>query len=74
MNTTANAWDDDYLDRPASWGMIDRQWSVTDVAAHLGVKPKTVTAYLAREQMPAPDGRLGRTPWWWESTIRSWRP
>lgn len=60
---------------PTSLGAkFDRQWSVTDVAAYLGVKPRTVTAYLARNQMPAPDGRLGRTPWWWETTIRSWRP
>lgn len=60
---------------PTSLGAkFDRQWSVTDVAAHLGVKPRTVTAYLARKQMPTPDGRLGRTPWWWETTIRSWRP
>lgn len=49
------------------------QWSVADVAAYLGVKPRTVTAYLARQQMPAPDGRVGRSPWWWASTIKGWR-
>lgn len=50
------------------------QWSVTEVADYLDVQPSTVTAYLAREQMPQPDGRLGRTPWWWADSIRAWRP
>ena len=55
--------------------MTDReQWSVADVANYLGVKPRTVTAYLARDQMPQPDGRIGRSPWWWAETIRAWRP
>ena len=55
--------------------MIDReQWSVADVANYLGVKPRTVTAYLARGQMPPPGGRIGRSPWWWSTTIRAWRP
>lgn len=47
------------------------RWTVADVAGHLGVAPATVRAYLARGQMPAPDGRLGRTPWWAPDTIRS---
>ncbi len=29
------------------------QWAVAEVAAHLGVRPKTITAYVARGQMPA---------------------
>ena len=49
-----------------------RQLSVADVAEMRGVKPRTITAYLARGQMPAPDGRVGRSPWWWESTVRDW--
>lgn len=54
--------------------MADReQWSVADVATYLGVKPRTVTAYIAREQMPSPDGRVGRSPWWWADTIRKWK-
>lgn len=56
-----------------SWGASTcDQWSVADVAAHLGVRPKTVTGYLAKGQMPRPDGRLGRTPWWWSGTIVAW--
>ena len=50
------------------------QWSVADAAAHLGVKPRTITAYLARGQMPPADGYIGRSPWWWSTTIREWRP
>ena len=54
--------------------MADRtQWSVADVANYLGVKPRTITAYHARGQMPPADGRVGRSPWWWSTTIRQWR-
>ena len=49
------------------------QWSVGDVAAYLNVKPRTVTAYHARGQMPPADGRVGRSPWWKPETIRAWR-
>lgn len=51
----------------------EQQWSVAEVAAYLGVKSRTVTAYLARGQMPPADGRVGRSPWWWDRTIREWR-
>jgi len=50
------------------------QWSVAEVAAYLGVAPSTVTAYKARREMPEPDGRVGRSPWWRPETIRAWRP
>lgn len=52
----------------------DDPWTVTEVAEHLGVAASTVRAYTARGQMPPPDGRLGRTPWWLAGTIRAWRP
>ena len=52
--------------------MAGERWTVAEVATHLGVKPGTVTAYRARGQMPAPDGVLGRTPWWWSDTITEW--
>lgn len=45
------------------------QWGVDDVAEHRGVQPSTVRSYLARNQIPAPDGKIGGTPWWWRSTI-----
>lgn len=51
---------------------LQPMWAVSDVAAHIGVSPATVRAYLARGQMPAPDGRLGRAPWWKPATITEW--
>lgn len=43
------------------------------VAELLGVSPKTISAYKARNQMPKPDRELGRTPVWKYSTIQEWR-
>lgn len=54
--------------------MPDDRWTTADVAAYLDVKESTVRGYAARGQMPAPDGRLGRTPWWRPATIKTWRP
>jgi hypothetical protein len=47
-------------------------WDVAAVADYLGVKPSTVTAYLARRQMPEPDYRLGGAPVWLAETIVKW--
>ena len=49
--------------------------TVADVAARLGVKPRTVEAYRHHPQygFPEPDGRLGRTPWWLPATIDTWQ-
>lgn len=52
----------------------ERLLTVTEVAAAVGVDPRTISAYKTREQMPAPDKQYGRTPLWRESTIRKWRP
>lgn len=43
------------------------------VAELLGISPKTISAYKARGQMPAPDREYGRTPLWKYSTIQEWR-
>lgn len=53
---------------------VRTQWDVAAVAAELGVKPATVRAYMARGQMPTPDGRIGGSPWWFEETIIEWIP
>lgn len=45
----------------------------TQVAEYLGVSPKTISAYKARGQMPAPDRTYGRTPLWRINTIDKWR-
>ena len=58
----------------AELGDMIPQWSVAEVATYLGVRPSTVTAYRSRGQMPQPDGRVGRSPWWRPATIRAWRP
>lgn len=50
------------------------QWGIQAVADHLRVKASTVRSYLARGQMPAPDGDISGTPWWWRETITRWRP
>lgn len=43
------------------------------LAEILGVSPKTISAYKARGQMPAPDKIYGRTPLWSYETIEKWR-
>lgn len=52
---------------------MDEVWSVEEAAAYLEVAPATVRAYSARGQMPEPDGRVGRVPWWHPGTITAWR-
>lgn len=47
---------------------------MTRIAAELGLARSTIHAYRSRRQMPDPDGVIGRTPWWWASTIIAWRP
>ena len=61
-------------DRAGAVVPAGRVWTMAEVAAYLDVVEGTVRGYLARGQMPEPDGRLGRTPWWYPETIRSWRP
>lgn len=46
--------------------------AVQDVAEAWDVQPGTVRAYAARGQMPTPDGRVGRSPWWHRTTITGW--
>jgi hypothetical protein len=48
-------------------------WTTSDVAAYLGVRVATVATYRAREQMPAPDDRFGRTWVWAPARIIAWR-
>src|SRR5438105_281612 len=43
-----------------------------EVAAVLGVSRKTVAAYLARDQMPAPDIKLACGPIWYRETLAAW--
>ncbi|MGH9248093.1 MAG: helix-turn-helix transcriptional regulator [Acidimicrobiales bacterium] len=50
----------------------DELWDTGRVAAYLGVQPVTVSAYLHRQQMPAPDYRFGQSPVWKASKIKAW--
>jgi predicted DNA-binding transcriptional regulator AlpA len=51
----------------------DDWWTTQDAATFLGVTTSTVRAYLARQQMPPPDRRMGRMTLWRPSTIRQWQ-
>lgn len=53
--------------------MPDRQLTVHDVAAHLGLALDTVRNYRKQGRLPAPDGMLGNRPWWWQGTIDQWQ-
>ncbi len=47
-------------------------WTTRDVASFLKVAPSTIRAYVARDQMPEADRRIGREPVWRPATIRKW--
>lgn len=53
--------------------MSDEQLTVPEVAARLGLAVATVRAYRAQKRLPAPDGMVGRTPWWRPETIDEWQ-
>jgi len=48
--------------------------SVMDVADHLGVIDSTVRTWISRGHMPEPDQRVGRSRFWWRSSIEAWYP
>lgn len=52
------------------------QLDMAQVAALLGVGYATVKRYRAADRarfaFPDPDGVIGRSPWWWQSTITRW--
>jgi len=70
LHMSANAADclGSQIDSAAEW------WTTTDVATYLGVRVATVSSYRRRQQMPAPDMKLGRTQAWRPATIINWRP
>lgn len=51
---------------------VSHSLTTEDVAAALNVAPATIRAYNARGQMPAPTGRIGRTPYWHPDDIEPW--
>lgn len=44
-----------------------------DVANMVGVKVNTIRQYRLRGVFPAPDGHVGRTPWWKPETVTAWQ-
>ncbi|MGA8211874.1 MAG: helix-turn-helix domain-containing protein [Nocardioidaceae bacterium] len=52
--------------------LSDDWWTTEDVAAFLNVSASTVRAYVARQQMPSADRRMGKLNLWRPATIRDW--
>ena len=53
------------------------QLDTAAVAQRLGITPASVRRYMmadrAHYDFPQPDGHIGRSPWWWSTTIDRWR-
>ncbi|RCV51875.1 transcriptional regulator [Marinitenerispora sediminis] len=47
----------------------DERLTADQAASLAGVRRDTWHSYVSRGQAPEPDGRVGRTPWWWRSTV-----
>lgn len=62
------------LTTTATIPVMERQLTLPDIAQRAGVSIAAIRAHRLHGTMPEPDGQLGRTPWWWESTIDSWLP
>lgn len=52
--------------------MADEQLDITAVARLAGVEPRSISRYRQRGSIPEPDGVIGRSPWWYRSTIEHW--
>ena len=50
-----------------------RRLTTREAADLVGVTPASWRSYVSRGRAPQPDGRLGITPWWRESTVRRWQ-
>jgi hypothetical protein len=51
----------------------DAMWDMAAVADALSVSVQTVSTYLSRQQMPAPQARAGRSPLWSSEIIWRWQ-
>jgi hypothetical protein len=51
---------------------MGRQITRDEAAALAGIKPDTFSAYVVREQAPAPVRFVGRTPLWDETKVKTW--
>lgn len=65
MTTPESAGDD-----PQAAGTDQLTWA--QLAALVNLPVQTLRTYRLRGALPEPDGYLGRTPWWYRSTIVHW--
>lgn len=52
--------------------MPDEPLGMKDIAERLGVKVKDVHNWKQLGKLPAPDGYVSATPYWWAKTIDLW--
>ena len=52
---------------------MSEQLTAADVAEQLGISAASFRSYVHRGDGPQPDGHLGRTPWWSQTTIDTWK-
>lgn len=73
MTTAKGARDNDARVADGLEAVVDRDQLTFDQAAELARLPvQTLRTYRTRNTFPAPDGYLGRTPWWHRSTVLHW--
>ena len=53
-------------------GSPDDTLTNADAAELAGITPATWRRYVTTGHAPAPDGRVGVTPWWRRSTVERW--
>lgn len=56
----------------AAASAVDVQLDRAAVAAKCGLAVTSIDTYQRRGSIPPPDGVIGRSPWWWSSTISAW--
>lgn len=52
--------------------LSEPQVSINEIAQRAGVQPVTIRGYVFSGRMPAADGYVGTTPFWWESTVEQY--
>ena len=56
--------------------MAREQLDTAAVAERLGISAASVRRYMMADRaqygFPPPDGHIGRSPWWWSTTIDKW--
>lgn len=57
---------------PGAPELGDVPLDLAGIARELGVHPRTPSKWRDRGVLLEPDGRLGRTDWWWRSRIILW--